>query len=173
MDERTDSQLVAACRKGDREAYESLVRRHSRYIYAICLGILGSPTDSEDMTQEVFVKGFTRLGKLREDGQFLAWIAQIARNQCRDFVKVHSRRRTLLEQQIPIDADESADFHELHTALARLPETYRLPLMLYYFDGQSSESVARALNISQAGACTRLSRARRELRKLLEKEADR
>ena len=63
-----------------------------------------------------------------------------------------------------------SDFATLHHALGRLPEKYRLPLLLYYFDGQSTENIARTLNMSAAGAGTRLSRARRELRRILQQQ---
>jgi RNA polymerase sigma factor (sigma-70 family) len=58
--------------------------------------------------------------------------------------------------------------HELRAALARLPETYRLPLLLFYFDGLSTQRVADALGISATGAATRLCRGRRALRAILE-----
>ena len=66
---------------------------------------------------------------------------------------------------------ETGDFSELHEALAMLPEEYRTPLMLYYFDGKSAKRLATELEISHAGACTRLSRARKELRRILERQA--
>jgi RNA polymerase sigma-70 factor (ECF subfamily) len=171
LDEKTDSQLVAAFRGGSRDAYAALVRRHSRCVYAICLGILGSISDSEDITQEVFMKGMMNIQKLRDASRFPAWISQIARNSCWDYLRARNRRQSLLDQNVEINGEAVGDFYELHAALEKLPEMHRLPLMLYYFDGQSSDSVARTLQISRAGACTRLSRARKALRKLLEKQA--
>lgn len=172
MDEKTDAQLVTACCKGSSEAYAVLVRRHSRYVYAICLGMLGNVSDSEDLTQEVFVKGMRNIQRLRDASLFLGWIAQIARNLSRDFLRARKRQVPLQEDRLEVTAD-GEDFSDLHAALEQLPEVYRLPLMLYYFDGQSSENVAKALNISPAGACTRLCRARKELRRLLEEEVGR
>jgi len=135
----------------------------------------GRISDSEDLAQEILVKGFQEIGGLRDGKRFAAWIAQIARNRCHDFLRVQGRRRDLLKREAARAEDktepEEPDYAELHVALERLPEEYRLPLMLYYFDGQSAESVARALEMSPAGAYTRLSRARRELRRLLEEGA--
>jgi RNA polymerase sigma-70 factor (ECF subfamily) len=73
----------------------------------------------------------------------------------------------MLEQQSNPRTVVSDDHIELHDAVTRLPEKYRLPLVLYYFDGESSEGVARALDLTPAGVLTRLSRARKELRALL------
>ena len=63
------------------------------------------------------------------------------------------------------------DFSALHEALAELPEDYRAPLMLYYFDGKRAKNLSEELEIKHAGACTRLSRARRELRRIMDRQA--
>jgi RNA polymerase sigma-70 factor (ECF subfamily) len=164
----SDEDLVAASRDGDKSAFAALVRRHSKRVYAVCIGILGNPTDSDDLFQETFVKGMTKIHTLRGGARFAAWITQIARNLCRDHLRRRSRRRELLAQN-PGDtkAPSREEFDDLHDALERLPEKYRLPLMLFYFDGRSSEKLAQELNLTRAGACTRLFRARIELQKLL------
>lgn len=163
----SDEELVAASKDGDRAAYAALVRRHTRRVYAVCLGVLGNDSDVEDIFQETFVRGLTRVHTLRDNGQFAAWISQIARNLCRDHRRRSQRRRELLEQQAAAGEATRGDFVDLHLALDRLPEQHRLPLMLFYFDGKSSEKLAEELNLTKAGACTRLFRARNELRKLL------
>ena len=170
--ELSEEQLVTASRGGDRKAYAGLVRRHLRRVFAVCLGLLGDPDEAEDLTQETFLKGLARLPDLRDDERFEAWIVRIAQNLCRDHRRAGDRRRRLLEVGsaeliTPPDAPSSA-FDDLHTALERLEPEHRLPLMLYYFDGHSAAGVARVLEISEAGAFTRLSRARRALRCLLE-----
>jgi RNA polymerase sigma-70 factor (ECF subfamily) len=105
---------------------------------------------------------------LRDGKQFAGWISQIARNLCRDQWRTRKRRRELLSQRVVEEAQDFGRFSDLHDALERLPEEHRLPLMLYYFDGRSTENLARELNLTRGGACTRLFRARNELRKLLE-----
>jgi RNA polymerase sigma-70 factor (ECF subfamily) len=172
LDERDDGQLVTASRTGDRGAYAALVRRHGKRVFAICLGILGNVADSEDAAQEALVKGMTQLHTLRDDGQFGGWIARIARNLCLNLLRNKTRRRDLLAAQGTEEATEAPDFSHLHAALARLPEKYRLPLVLFYFDGKDTLKLAQELNMSRAGACTRLSRARRELRRELSKQVE-
>jgi len=171
--EHEDSQLVTASRAGDREAYASLVRRHAKRVYAICLCMLGNVADSEDMAQETFVSAITHLHALRDEGRFGGWIAGIARNLCRDLLRSRARRRDLMKAQADPDDVAEVDFSDLHAALEELPETYRLPLVLFYFDGKDTQKLAKELNLSQAGACTRLSRARKELRRQLSKQAGR
>jgi len=171
VNERTNEYLVTASRNGDRQAYADLVRRHSRRVYAVCMGILGNAADSDDTAQETFVKGFSSIGTLRNGDSFGPWIAHIARNLCRDHIRVNARRRELIEQRMREPQPGTADYSGLHEALAELPEQYRTPLMLFYFDGKSAKRLAEELEISHAGACTRLSRARRELRRSLERQA--
>jgi RNA polymerase sigma-70 factor (ECF subfamily) len=167
MDTRSDTQLVSACQEGDRHAFAALVQRHTRRIFAICYAILDNIHDAEDAVQDVFFRCLTQIGRLREGEHFAAWISQIARNRCRDRLREQTRRKALLEEHAGSIAG-TPDFTRLHDALNSLSENERVPLMLFYFDGRSAQSVAESLNLSPAGACTRLSRARRKLRVLLE-----
>jgi RNA polymerase sigma-70 factor (ECF subfamily) len=178
LDSRPDETLVAASREGDEDAYASLVRRHLRYVFAICLGILGARADAEDAVQDVFLKGFTGIGSLRAEDRFVAWIGQIARNHCKDHVRRRTRRAEepltdLHETDLPRHRTAAAEdeFHDLHAALERLSDDLRMPLLLYYYDGKSTRRLAEELGLTQGGACARLYRARRELRRLLEEEA--
>ena len=168
LNNKSDEDLVAASRNGDKDAFAALIRRHSKRVYAVCIGILGNPADSDDIFQETFVKGMTKIHTVRKGAQFAAWISQIARNLCRDHLRRRHRRRELLEQN-PVDTREPGreEYDDLHAALEKLPEKHRLPLMLFYFDGRNSEKLAEELNLTRAGACTRLFRARIELQKLL------
>lgn len=169
MSEMMDADLVRATVGGNREAYAALVRRHASRVYAVCLAMLNDPDDSQDMAQEALIKGMTRIHSLRDGSQFAAWITRIAQNLCRDHWRVQNRRRELLQEHNPsVTRFAESSPPDIHDALVRLPEKYRVPLMLYYFDGQSSENVAKALEMSRAGASTRLARARRALRRLLE-----
>jgi RNA polymerase sigma-70 factor (ECF subfamily) len=165
-----DRKLVDACRGGDADAYAGLVERYSRSVFAVCLGTLGNVHDAEDISQETFIKGLARVGQLRDGGQFGPWIMKIARNLCLD----HARRRKRGAEIVALSGRDRRGFGEEHAdlreAIARLPEKYRLPLMLYYFDGRSSENVAGALGISTDGVLTRLSRARKELRRLIDSQ---
>jgi RNA polymerase sigma-70 factor (ECF subfamily) len=167
LHERPDEHLVAACRHGDREAFAELVHRHTWRVYATCLGIVGEASDSDDLTQETFIKGMAQIFTLRDGTKFGGWIVQIARNLSLDFVRTRTRRHRLLERHAEPQETAAEDFSDLYEALAELPERDRLPLVLYYLDGESAARLAEELEISTAGAHTRLSRARRELRRLL------
>ena len=170
MNGRLEKKLVARCRKADKLSYAGLVKAYSRRVFAICLGMLGNNHDAEDIAQQVLLKGFTDINQLRDDEQFGAWISRIARNLCIDFIRRRKLEANGLVEQAATSRSDSKEYPGLEAALAKLSEDYRLALMLYYFDGRSAESVAETLGISKAVVYTRLSRARKQLRKLLDAE---
>jgi len=168
LQETPDGELVAAARGGDRLAYAALIKRYAGRVFAVCLGVLGNVTDAEDIAQETFMRGLTNIQSLRDDERYREWISQIARNLCRDYYKTTVRRRELLQNRPPIAGANPKDHTELFEALAKLPEKHRLTLSLYYLDGCNIAGVAEELGASEAAAYTRLSRARRALRIILE-----
>ena len=87
MNDCTDENLAAACRKGDRSAYAMLVTRHYRLVFAVCLGMLGNIHDAEDIAQDAMLKGFLTIRKLRNGEQFSQWILRIGKNLCIDFLR--------------------------------------------------------------------------------------
>jgi RNA polymerase sigma-70 factor (ECF subfamily) len=167
-----EKRLVELTRIADRRAYAELVRAYSGRVFAICLAIVGDAHDAEDIAQQTLLKGFTEIIQLRNPRRFGTWIAQIARNLSIDFLRAKSvsagSRVGLAKQQVTALNDHS----ELTAALSKLPKEYRETLMLYYFDGRSAVSVAEALGTSEQAVHTRLSRARKMLRKMLEPQGD-
>ena len=169
MEDGPDRKLVEACMRGDREAYAGLVRLHAGRVYAVCLAIAGSEADAEDLAQEALVRGFMKIASLRDRGRFGPWIATIAGNLSRNFIRGRANQARLLATQADCPGGVPEGFSDLRRALRELPEKHRAPLMLYYFDATSTEGIAATLGISPKAVHMRLSRARGELRKLLEK----
>jgi len=168
LDVEMERNLVASARNGDKDAYGRLVRAHSGRVFAICLGMRADRHDAEDMSQQAFLRGFMQIRTLRNSEKFATWIAQIARNSCIDLIR---RRRP---QAVSVPAchndrdDERTEGLRLGAVLTELPAQYRVPLLLFYFDGRSTQSIAETLGLTQGAVQTRLSRARRLLRKLME-----
>jgi len=165
---RLEKQIVAFCRGGDKSAYTGLVKLYSGRVFAICLGMLGNNHDAEDIAQQALLKGFTHIKQLRDDERFGAWIVRIAKNLCIDFIRRQKRNRYALVERGVRPERESNECPEIRGALAKLPQDSRLVLMLYYFDGRSTKNIAETFEISEAAVQTRISRARKQLRKLLE-----
>ncbi len=163
-----EEKLVAACRDGDRSAYASLAKSYSGRIFAICYGILDNAHDAEDMAQQTLLRGFTNIRQVRRNETFGGWISRIAKNLCVDLLRKKKRRRDLSGAEVVAAREGSREHPELTKALAKLSQEHRLALMLYYFDGRNARGVAEVFEISEGAALTRLSRARKQLRRLLQ-----
>jgi RNA polymerase sigma-70 factor (ECF subfamily) len=167
LDDYSDDILVEASRRGDKQAYAILVKRHYRYVFAMCLGILANVHDAEDIAQETMLKGFLKIRRLYRGERFDLWVLRIARNLCFDYFRRNKHAKTFSEQiknQSTRVSDESGD---LHDAIEKLSQEYRVPLMMYYFDNRSAKSIAEKLNISHSGACHKIRTARKQLYNLL------
>src|ERR687897_362702 len=93
--ELSDAQLVGRCRNGEAAAWNELVERFSRYVYAIAVRVYRLPEhDAEDVFQEVFARVYERLGSLRDDGAIRPWLAQLTRNTCVDRLRASTREQT-------------------------------------------------------------------------------
>jgi len=148
--------------------YRRLAKDYGNRVFAVCFGMLGNSHDAEDVAQQTLLKGFANIEQLEDEQKFGAWICKIARNLCVDFIRKQRREKTIDPACVVQRQNGRKDYTELHSALTKLSEEYRVALMLYYFDGQSTRSVAEAMGISEAAAQTRLSRARKQLREVLE-----
>jgi len=169
MKDGRDRTLVEACLRGNREAYDDLVKLHAARVYAVCLAIVGASADAEDLAQEALVTGFIKITSLRDHDRFGAWMAAIAGNLSRNFVRQRANHERLLAMRADCAGREPERQADLQNALWKLREELRIPLILYYLDGRSTVNIAATLDISPQAVRMRLCRARGELRKLLEK----
>ena len=172
MNERSDENLVVTCRAGDKSAYELLIKRHYRHIFLICLGILGNVHDAEDIAQDTMLKGYVRIGTLRDGSQFGAWVAKIAKSRCINFIRRKKHAKKYVVEKVTRGNPSTTDSDHLQLAIEQLPQEIRLPLVMYYFDGQSVKTVAERLNISTPGVYLKLRTATKQLHELLVKQGD-
>jgi RNA polymerase sigma factor (sigma-70 family) len=168
----TDAQLVLAARRGDKEAFVEIVARHQAMVCGITFSILGELAESEDAAQEAFLTAWRKLHTLREPQRLRGWLGEIARNAALGFRRRRRGSETLDEtlsmaDEAPLPDEVVASEEEaslVRASLAKLPENYRLPLVLYYREGQSVRAVAEALEISEDAVKQRLARGREMLR---------
>jgi len=173
LDERNDRDLVTASCGGDRTAYAGLVRRHYDHVFMVCLGVLGNTHDAEDVAQDAMLKGFEQIRRLRDGGQFAGWVFAIARNLSINLLRRRKTAGRALDGERPAEYIAVESGHEdLQRALTRLPGDLRLPLLMYYFDGQDVKTVAQRLEISTSGVYLKLRTAIKELHELLTAQGD-
>jgi RNA polymerase sigma-70 factor (ECF subfamily) len=150
-----------------------LVRRHYKSVFLVCFGILGNVHDAEDVAQDAMLKGFQQVRQLREGAQFGGWIVAIARNLSINLLRQRKTVRRTLAAGRPAERERTESSHEdLQQAVARLPGDLRLPLVMYYFDGQDVKAVAGKLAISTSGVYQKLRTAIKELHDVLTAQGD-
>src|SRR4030081_1562384 len=159
---------------GDRDAFEMIIRTHSREMFAIAYGILQNREEAEDAVQDALVKAWKSRWRVRDPEKFPAWLCMIARYRSRD---VFRKRRTLplqqLEGHVPScptsssDTDTTGLDRQLHSALATLPELHRSALTLRYFEDLDYQSIEKLLGLSNGALRGILGRALASMRKQL------
>jgi RNA polymerase sigma-70 factor (ECF subfamily) len=167
LDERTDQTLVAASRNGDKEAYAALVRRYYKRVFAVCYGILANAADAEDAAQDTMLAGYLKIGSLHKGERFEQWIMQIARNFCVDLIRRRRHVKAILAEFNVKSSAKSAAQPDLQSAIRQLPLELRLPLVMYYFDDKSTNTIAERFRISNSNVCGRIRQAREQLHKWL------
>jgi RNA polymerase sigma-70 factor (ECF subfamily) len=168
----TDSQLVQRCREGDPEAWNELVERFSRYVYAICVqGFRLREQDAEDVFQEVFTRVYSRLDTLRDDSAVRPWIAQLTRRLCLDTLAAGSRVQPSDEivaseqEQVLEDIDEAFAVREALTALS---EPCQEVLDRFFARDESYRTISAELQLPAGTIASRISRCLVQLRERLE-----
>ena len=165
-----DEQLLVGLRAGSPASFAQLYRERAASIYNLCLRILRSPQDAQDVTHEVFIRAFRQLPGCGEDFQLKAWLYRVAVNACYDLLR--SRKAHPVSADAPdeigparIDAFEQAELaRALEQTLARLSANHRTVLVLKDMHGLSHEEIAAALGMSRGATETLLFRARAAFR---------
>jgi len=169
MDASEREQYRAAIH-GDRQAFEMIIRTHSRTLFAIAYGILQNREEAEDVVQDSLVKAWKMRWRVRDPEKFPAWLAAIARHWAHDILR---KRRTapLSEETIetidPKPTDTSVLDRQLHSALAALPELHRAALTLRYFEEMDYRAIENTLGLTNGALRGILGRALASLRKRL------
>ena len=181
-----DHAAIQAVLAGDKEAYGSLVVRHSQTLFRVAFRITGNEADAEDVVQEAFLKAYSNLAKFQEQSKFYTWLVRIAVNEALMKLRRKKPERTVsLDEDIKTEDDslprEIADWSpnpeqqytqaELREILSKtiqgLPPGFRTVFVLRDVEGLSTEETAAALELSVPAVKSRLLRARLQLRERL------
>ena len=179
-----EKQLIRECLAGRTEAFGELVIRYQDRLFHALVGIIGSPDDARDVVQDAFVQAFQKLKTFRGQSAFYSWLFRIALNAAA------SQRRRTRRKPASIDAardqsgsdppdphPDAAPSHALEaderraavqSALGRLPDEFRIPLVLKEIDGMKYHEIAAIVGCPVGTVRSRIHRARTELRKRLE-----
>jgi len=168
-----ENEIFRAAIRGDREAFEMIIRTQSRALFAIAYGILQNREEAEDVVQDTLVKAWKTRWRVRDPHKFPAWLGTIARHRAHDLLR--RRREVSLEENAsslpsqvessPNDSDER--LAQVQAALSTLPELHRAALTLRYFEAMDYAAIERTLGLSNGALRGILGRALSAMRKRL------
>ncbi len=172
-DATEDGVLVRTILNGDTSAYAVLYDRYAQLVRAKCYDTTRNITETADLSQEVFLRAFRKLGDLRHPERYGAWLVAITRTACQDWRRTRARdkHRHMNPEDVsataPIAPDNNSVDRCIHEALLQLPEKERLAIQAFYLLDESTERAQAILNLSRSGLYRVLRRARNRLKHLL------
>jgi len=183
---RSDEILVAKCQKGDKQAFELLIKKYQRRIFHLIYRITQDPAVVESLAQDVFFKAYRSISSFRGSSRFYTWLYRIAVNTSLSYIKKESvgenrEKRVdydLHASNLAVDSMRVEDpeellmrkefFKHLVGSLRRLPEELRTAVVLREFTGLNYEEIAEVMEIPLGTVRSRIFRARSRLREMLE-----
>ena len=175
MVEPEPAELVRLAQGGDIGAFEGLYRAHVGRVYAICLRMCGSAARAKELTQDVFVRAWERMGSFRGNSAFASWLHRVAVNVVLADARSARRREARLElvedpAALKLPASSTPDgLLDLETAIAGLPQRARMVFVLHEIEGYKHHEIAEQLGVAEGTVRAQLHRARRLLMEALER----
>ena len=180
--QESDFELAKKAAAGDGKSFEELYRRHYRRVFALTLRMMGNPTEAEDMTQDVFLQLFNKVGMFRGESAFTTWLHRMTVNQVLMHFRKKSTRSELLtdEGETPVQIVKGTenprtapviDRIGLENALKQLPNGYRTVFVLHDVEGYEHYEIAEMLGIAEGTSKSQLHKARLKLRQLIRQQA--
>lgn len=150
------------------EQYTDLVKKYIDTVFRVALNYLKDPTEADDITQNVFEKLLYRKEPFGSDAHIKYWLIRVTINECKHLLRSPWRRHESLEAYTRTLAFEDPKQSDLFVAVMELPQKYRLPIYLYYYEGYTTREIAELLRIPDGTVCTNLRRGRQLLQKTLQ-----
>ncbi len=182
-----DELLIRRAQRGDADAFEQLLLEHQKNVYNLCYRMAGNPDDAMDLSQETFLRAWRCLDQYQFASAFSTWLYRLCSNICIDFLRRRRRQQTvpltfedadgeeqtyavpdaqpLPEEQVELKLTRET----LAAAMAQLLLEHRAVLQLRVVNEMSYEQIADVLDIQIGTVKSRLSRARNQLKKILER----
>ena len=182
-----DELLIRRAQRGDADAFEQLLLEHQKNVYNLCYRMAGNPDDAMDLSQETFLRAWRCLDQYQFASAFSTWLYRLCSNICIDFLRRRRRQQTvpltfedadgeeqtyavpdvqpLPEEQVELKLTRET----LAAAMAQLLSEHRAVLQLRVVNEMSYEQIADVLDIQIGTVKSRLSRARNQLKKILER----
>jgi RNA polymerase sigma-70 factor, ECF subfamily len=181
-----EAEAIRLAQAGDAAAFEHLYQLHGRRVYALCLRMVGNPSDAEDLMQEAFLQLFRKIGTFRGESAFSTWLHRMTVN----VVLMRLRKKTLpaasLEETTEPDEETggprkdigapdlrlsgAVDRVNLERSIEKLPPGYRTVFVLHDVQGFEHNEIAGIMGCSVGNSKSQLHKARTRLRELLQED---
>jgi len=181
----TDADVVRLAQSGDAAAFERIYRLHSRKVYNLCLRMAGDRTEAEDLTQDVFLQLFRKIGMFRGESAFSTWLHRVAVNtvlqRFRKKAPAETSAETILNPEeefatLPTEfggpdlrLNGVIDRITLHAAINELAPGYKAMFVLHDVEGYDHSEIARMFGCTVGNSKSQVHKARLQLRKALQK----
>ena len=172
----SDARLIKACQNGDAEAFRLLYQRHQGIVRSTLFHLCDGHT-LDDLVQDVFLRAWKGIGKMRSDAKFSTWIYRIAWNVGSDYRKqiaktLSKRERLTLNTAHPSNQDWQTLHHQdlVSRGLRTLKESHAMVIILHDLEELPQPEIARILEIPVGTVKSRLFHARAQLRKFFEQQ---
>ena len=179
----SDAELVSLSKQGKTDAWRTLMQRHTAKAFQISYGILGGKEDAEEVVQDSFIRIYSSLNTFRNDAAFSTWMYRIVVNQARNKYRWNQRRGFYKSQSVDQNSGMnqfndhrplpdryvilSEEQRNIYQEMQKLPELSREVLILRSLQDLSYEQIAKLLDTNIGTVKSRISRARKQLRKRL------
>lgn len=166
--------IVELSKAGNRKAQFQLYKLYAKAMFNICLRMLNSHEEAEDLLQEAFAEAFSKIDSFRFESSFGAWIKRIVVNRCINHLKKR-RIDLMLTERIPenpnLNNDEVDDSElellKIHKAMEQLPHGYRVIFSLYLIEGYDHSEIAQIMEISESTSKSQFSRAKQKIKEII------
>lgn len=151
---------------------EKALEIHRNTVYRLAMSYLGNAADSEDITQDAFIKLYLRAKPLENEEQTKAWLIRVTANLCKNHLRSPwKKRRCEMPEHMPETAGVTEqERQDLRSALESLSPENRAVIHLFYYEGFTAEMTGKALGLSVTAVTSRLQRSREAMKKFLSED---
>lgn len=168
-------ELIEQSKRGDRKSQYKLYSFYAKAMFNICIRMLNSVEEAEDILQDAFCDAFGNLGSFRYESTFGAWLKRLVINRCINHLKkkkvnlVHHDDMAMFDEPEDPDDDEETllEVKKIYEAMHLLPEGYRIIFSLYLIEGYDHSEIAEILGISESTSKSQFLRAKGKIREIL------
>ena len=174
-------EIIELSKEGNPKAQFQLYKLYSKAMFNICIRMLNSREEAEDLLQESFTDAFMKLGTFRYESSFGAWLKRIVINRCINSLQKKKIELVLAEAHAETaDHEETVDYGRLemdvrriHRAIEELPDGYRVIFSLYALEGYDHAEISQILGISESTSKSQFLRAKQKIRDLINNNHER